>query len=138
MNSRVNFRIFNKMTKSYLYVNKDNYDDLSNIPKEWIINADGDDEPIYYQNSELIFIDDEDFEVEQYVDMMDMNSNLIFEGDYLYSEFWTPTTYLVKYMEGKFCLCDVNTEEYITDIDMIADSSGCQFKIIGNKNENPK
>ena len=70
--------------------------------------------------------------------LKDKNEKPVFENDYVKSGQWIPNTYIVKFIEGKYCLCDIKSGEYITDIDMIYDSTGCQFEVCGNLHENPE
>jgi len=69
---------------------------------------------------------------ERSIGKKDKNGKLIFENDIVKSKQWNPQEYVVNFMDGKFCLCDIKDGEYIADIDMIYDSSGCQFEVVEN------
>lgn len=73
--------------------------------------------------------------VEQYTTYKDKDLKLIYENDILENKQWNPNKCIVKFMFGKFCLCDLESGQYLADIDIIEDSTGCDFKIISNINE---
>ena len=139
MNDRLTFRVYSKTRKKYYFINKDNYELDTDIVKEGIEDWDtGENTFIYYKYCELLFADDEDFVKEFSTGLNDKNDKPIFENDYVKSGQWTPNTYIVKFIEGKYCLCDIKSGEYRADIDMIYDSTGCQFEVCGNLHENPE
>lgn len=119
----------------YYYIDKDNFDYSTDIIKEWIEDDDRGEYPIYYKYCELLFIDNENFIVEIGTTI---ENKSFFENDIVKSEHWNPKEYVIKFMQGKFCLCDLMTEYYMADIDMMYDSDGCNFEVIGNINENPE
>lgn len=138
MNERYLFRVFYKNPyigekPQYYYIDKDNFDYDTDIIKDWVEDDDSGEYCIYYKHCELLFTDDERFIVELGITL---ENKSFFENDIVKSEQWNPKEYIVKFIQGKFCLCDIKDGEYITDIDMIYDSSGCQFEVIGNIHQN--
>ena len=88
MNDRLEFRVFYKNPfvgekSQYFYIDKDNFNNDTDIIKEWVDQDDGDDFPIYYKKYGLLFADDEDFIIERSLGRKDKNGKLIFWGDLL-------------------------------------------------------
>lgn len=109
MNDRLKFRVWDKVSKRYFYL-------------ELKFGDNG-----YHPD----FITDPVFE--QCTGLKDKNGNLIYESDYIKDK-WNNTTYLIKWVDAKF-MC-IDTEEMMPDTSPRQDwLDKCGFEIIGNTNE---
>lgn len=109
MNNRFKFRVWDKVSKRYFYL-------------ELKFGDNG-----YHPD----FITDPVFE--QCTGLSDKNGNLIYESDYIKDK-WNNTTYLIKWVDAKF-MC-IDTEEMMPDTSPRQDwLDKCGFEIIGNIHE---
>ena len=76
--------------------------------------------------------------VEQFIGLKDKNNVDIYENDILMMDSWKPKYYVVKFLEGAFCLTFLSGElkgEFAGDIHYIQHAGHSQATVVGNIHE---
>lgn len=76
-----------------------------------------------------------DWIIEQWTGLKDAENTDLYEGDIVFMPNWSPAYMQISFMEGAFCLADVNGE-YVGDIHYIQHAEHSQAYIKGNIHDN--
>ena len=113
---RIAFRIFNPNTKQFEY--------SGSTPSML--------ESFFRNTATLLTV--HKMEYEFFSGLQDQDKKDIYENDRVKAFGWNPAYYIIKFIEGGFCL--TSDERIIPiDINMVYDSLGCHIMIIGNTHE---
>lgn len=74
----------------------------------------------------------------QFTGLKDKNGTCIYEDDIVSCNHWSPSNYRISFIEGGYCLCDLNSNEWVADSTHMEDSTGKHFEVIGNIHQNPE
>ena len=126
MERELKFKAWNKKTKQIIKI-----EPLTSI-KSFMDNT-------HYLTAGTIdggfYINLDEVELMQFTGLKDKNGKEIYKGDIINCKHWNPENYKVIFREGGFCLADKDNK-FMADINMIQDSTGIHFEIIGNIYEN--
>ncbi len=56
----------------------------------------------------------------------------LYEDDIIELENWQPNRFIIKFIEGAFCLAHIKTGEHVADIHYIHHAGKVQYKLLGN------
>lgn len=77
----------------------------------------------------------EELEIEQFTGLVDKNGTKIFENDIIAMDSWNPKHYVIKFIEGAFCLAN-KEGEFMGDIHYIHHADRPQATVVGNIHKN--